>query len=113
MYSRWYQKNKEEQRIKNKAWRASEAGRASQFARVCRRKGITVAEWLSFWEACDGACPGCRRPLEKGQLTHVDHCHATGTVRGLLCSECNHAVGKTKDDPETLRRLAAYLERAL
>jgi hypothetical protein len=35
----------------------------------------------------------------------------TGRVRGLLCSGCNHAVGKVRDSPDTLRRLADYLDR--
>ena len=55
-------------------------------------------------------CAGCRRPLleEDG---HVDHDHATGRVRGLLCNTCNFALGSVKDDPVILRGLMAYLDR--
>ncbi|MEU8956887.1 endonuclease VII domain-containing protein [Streptomyces sp. NPDC048518] len=41
---------------------------------------------------------------------HVDHCHETGKVRGVLCFNCNSAIGKLGDDPDTVRRAAAYLE---
>ncbi|MGW0783402.1 endonuclease VII domain-containing protein [Streptomyces sp. NPDC002913] len=41
---------------------------------------------------------------------HVDHCHKTGRVRGVLCFNCNSAIGKLGDDPDSLRRAIAYLE---
>ena len=42
---------------------------------------------------------------------HVDHCHATGKIRGLLCGRCNKAVGLVKDSVETALQMALYLER--
>nr|BFD85776.1 hypothetical protein StreXyl84_51770 [Streptomyces sp. Xyl84] len=41
---------------------------------------------------------------------HVDHCHGTGRVRGVLCSSCNAALGQFKDRPDVMRRAAAYVE---
>ena len=40
----------------------------------------------------------------------IDHNHETGKVRGVLCGNCNSALGLTKDSPELLRKLATYLE---
>ena len=40
----------------------------------------------------------------------VDHCHTDKGVRGLLCQGCNMALGSAKDNPETLRNLANYLD---
>ncbi|MFG2001358.1 endonuclease VII domain-containing protein [Spirillospora sp. NPDC048911] len=51
-------------------------------------------------------CPICR----SASAAHVDHCHETGAVRGLLCPECNTGMGQLRDDPATLRRAADYLE---
>lgn len=63
-----------------------------------------------------GVCAICERPesIERGgksEWLSVDHCHTTGKVRGLLCTQCNHAIGKLDDDPELLRRAIAYLEK--
>ncbi|MFI6939836.1 endonuclease VII domain-containing protein [Streptomyces sp. NPDC050418] len=41
--------------------------------------------------------------------THVDHCHRTGRVRGVLCFNCNSAIGKLGDDPDASSRAIAYL----
>ena len=40
---------------------------------------------------------------------YVDHCHTTGTVRGLLCRDCNFLLGLAKDDTKILQRAAKYL----
>lgn len=69
---------------------------------------IKLAE---FWEryALQGACCAlCRRAVTPEKIA-VDHCHATNTVRGLLCIPCNSAVGKLGDTRESLLRVVEYL----
>ncbi|MFJ7209580.1 endonuclease VII domain-containing protein [Streptomyces sp. NPDC098789] len=85
-----------------KACRAVEA-RASHLKRAY---GMTEAQWDEMVEAQGGLCCICL----KAPAVHVDHCHETGRVRGVLCFNCNSAIGKLGDDPDTLRRAISYLE---
>lgn len=64
----------------------------------------------------ENKCAICRQPetnidRRTGALKRlaVDHCYASGVVRGLLCFNCNTAIGKMGDDPERLRLAADYL----
>lgn len=52
-----------------------------------------------------GCCAICGQPSK----LVVDHCHASGEVRGLLCDDCNVGLGRYDDDPERLLAAAAYL----
>lgn len=70
--------------------------------------GITVRQFDQMLLAQLGRCAVCRKVMEK---PHVDHCHKTKKVRGLLCFNCNIGIGYLKDDPAALRRAADYLER--
>jgi hypothetical protein len=56
------------------------------------------------------ACGICGDPISLAKC-HVDHCHATKKVRGILCGRCNQALGLFRDNPETIRRAALYVER--
>ncbi len=51
-----------------------------------------------------------RRVRTSGRL-HVDHDHATGVIRGLLCFRCNNALGDFREEYELFRRAAEYLDR--
>jgi hypothetical protein len=76
-----------------------------------RRYGITVEDYNRMLTAQAGLCLIClRRPRGRHRTKLcVDHCHATGQVRGLLCSSCNSAIGRLLDDPAYLRRAVQYL----
>ena len=76
--------------------------------------GITLAEFEAMLAAQGGRCATCSAAATsdaRHSTLHVDHDHVTGRVRGLLCSGCNHALGKVNDDPVVLRALADYLDR--
>ncbi|MEU7056457.1 endonuclease domain-containing protein [Streptomyces sp. NPDC046197] len=53
---------------------------------------------------------GLRVICPKAPDGHVDHCRKTGRVRGVLCFNCNSAIGKLGGDPDAVGRAAAYLE---
>lgn len=58
--------------------------------------------------------PGCQKPLQRRggprDVTPViDHCHASGQVRGVLCTQCNIALGMLGDDPGRILGLHVYL----
>ena len=57
-------------------------------------------------------CAICSAPQSsfKNKLA-IDHCHKTGKVRGLLCSNCNHALGKFKDKISILKKAIEYLRK--
>ncbi|MEU1178460.1 endonuclease VII domain-containing protein [Streptomyces sp. NPDC005820] len=71
-----------------------------------RNYGLTEAERDAMVASQMGLCVICL----KAPAVHVDHCHQTGRVRGVLCFNCNSAIGKLGDDPDAVRRAAAYLE---
>lgn len=54
----------------------------------------------------DGLCAICGTD---GPL-HVDHCHESGLIRGMLCGLCNRGIGTFKDDPNLMRAAARYVE---
>jgi Recombination endonuclease VII len=72
-----------------------------------RLYGISPAEYDALLAKQGGACAICRK-RSKGRLC-VDHCHLTGTIRGLLCHTCNRALGALKDDQASLVAALAYL----
>lgn len=79
------------------------------------RYGLSLVEFRELEAAQDHRCAICGRVLEELREqrrtgAHVDHSHATGKVRGLLCSNCNRGLGCYKDDPKLLAAAAAYLE---
>ena len=97
--------------------RAKDRARASDHRRRLRTYGITD-EWLQVTlESQGGRCAICRTNdptsgTRKHALTWaIDHDHATGVARGLLCHRCNLAIGQFDDDPDLLRAAIAYLER--
>lgn len=75
--------------------------------------GVTIEQYELMLIDARGVCQICGQDEvgHKGRALSVDHCHRTGVVRGLLCSMCNTAIGKFKDDPELMEKAAAYVRR--
>lgn len=73
--------------------------------------GVTPEQYQALLDAQDDRCAVCRSDAWPGKdnRPHVDHDHATGAVRGLLCGRCNTGLGQFQDDPALLRAAVDYL----
>lgn len=80
-----------------------------------KKYGITTLQHSEMMKSQGHRCAICgdKGGGDSRVFPHVDHCHTTKKVRGLLCRKCNHGIGLFKDDPEILRAAAAYLERSV
>lgn len=118
-YSRiWHLKNKERIRPLQKKWRDDNPEKTKeQYRRSDLKKkfGITVLEFDELFKKQNGVCKICLNPEtstrggNKRNIS-VDHDHKTGKIRGLLCNNCNRAMGLFKDDIKILIRVIDYLK---
>ncbi len=77
------------------------------------RYGITLEDYDNMLKEQGGCCAICGSSDSKchGRMNFaVDHCHETGKVRGLLCNDCNRALGLFQDSSEILDKAVKYLE---
>ena len=89
--------------------RLTEDGRRNREYR--NKYGITLEIYEKMYGSQNGACAICERHSTNfAKRLCVDHCHTTGAVRGLLCHDCNTALGKFRDNAGALRRAITYLE---
>jgi hypothetical protein len=76
--------------------------------------GMTEADFERMLAEQEHRCATCSVELtidhRKPNTAHIDHCHETGRVRGILCMRCNSAVGYLRDDPALALKVAAYLQ---
>lgn len=98
-------------KTRNRQCRACGAERSRDTFRE-RLYGLSRDDYTVLLERQGGRCALCREP-ETGELAlAADHDHATGAIRGLLCSRYNNGLGSFRDDPELLRSAVAYLSAA-
>jgi hypothetical protein len=77
----------------------------------CKRTyGVSVEVYNALLEAQGRRCAVCEIGADKARLD-IDHCHAAGHIRGLLCGNCNNGLGRFHDNPAVLRKAAEYIER--
>lgn len=88
----------------------------SQERRLIRSRrakyGITLSQFDAMVTMQHGACAICGEVVPASTVKnnwHVDHDHATGKVRGLLCQDCNLGLGRFKDNPAALQSAIYYL----
>jgi len=91
----WHEKNKER-------------NRANKYRRIY---GITIEDYEKLYKEQNNGCAICGVATDLKRRLSVDHDHITGKVRGLLCSNCNKAIGYLKDNISHLKNAIQYLEK--
>lgn len=102
--SRYYEKNKERYREREKEWRKNNPHLVRN-TMYKYKYGITLEQYEKMVQERQGLCDICQ--LE--QKLYVDHCHDTNKVRGLICNSCNKALGLFYDSLVNLNRAINYL----
>lgn len=98
---RWREENREKQREQTK------------WAKLRSKYGLHQHQYEALLEKQNHRCAICKTDEPGGRGTwHVDHCHDSNVVRGLLCSNCNRAIGLFKDDIDRLDAAIDYLSTA-
>jgi protein-arginine kinase activator protein McsA len=62
-----------------------------------------------MFDAQNGQCAICKKV--QARTLHVDHCHNSSKVRGLLCQKCNMAIGLFNDNSDLLKKAIKYLSK--
>lgn len=78
-----------------------------RWLRIKKEYGITKDQVFLMLENQKNECEICKTSLLNGY--HIDHCHKTNKVRGLLCQKCNQAIGLLKEDESLFFRAAQYI----
>ena len=98
----WRQRNPDNDRKRYWANRQKERER-----HLVRKYGVTQADYDRMFSEQGGACGVCKKTQDRA--FDVDHDHATGNVRGLLCTSCNRMIGHAGDSADNLEAAAHYL----
>jgi hypothetical protein len=80
--------------------------------KMLRKFGLTLDQYRAMRDSQGGACAICGTAPPGEYDLRVDHCHATGKIRGLLCATCNLALGNLGDTAAGVHRAVEYLCRA-
>mgnify|MGYP000650381620 CR=1 FL=1 len=81
-----------------------------KWKRIEKEYGLSQSGFNEMVNSQFGRCAICAENLSNSH-THVDHCHTSGKVRGILCNPCNNMIGHAKDNIQALRAAADYLEQ--
>lgn len=82
--------------------------------RIKRDFNLNYTDYLEMIKKCERKCEICKcdlRFLTSSKNTCVDHCHKTNNIRGILCSNCNSALGMFKDNIESIKTTIVYLNK--
>ena len=109
--------NRDRNNLRSKSWSLKNKDRIREY-RLNNLFGISTEEYETMMRCQDSVCAICLNPeiITNSRCAGiyrlaVDHCHSTGAIRGLLCSNCNKVLGLFKDSIEIFKRAIEYLEK--
>ncbi len=91
--------------VQDARWRERSPGYMRQY-----HYGISPEDYDALFASQGERCAICGGDDHRAKGWHLDHDHATGKVRGILCGPCNLMLGNANDDPARLLAAAEYLE---
>jgi hypothetical protein len=99
-----------------KSWKENNPTKTREY-KLLKVFGITHSQYEEMHSNQNGVCAICFQPesaIMYGETMNlaVDHDHATGEIRGLLCGNCNNGLGRFKDDIGLLQQAILYIEKA-
>ena len=98
---------------RKRAYYKTTEGKKANLHHLKHKYGLKPTEYLEIFRVQNGKCAICGvSHLELNRRLSVDHDHATGQIRGLLCFHCNYLLGYAKDNPIILDKARQYLEYA-
>jgi hypothetical protein len=109
----WRRRNKERHAESVRKWQKANPDRMKLRRRkdVFNKYGITAETFDSLLKTQGGKCAICQTesPGGKHNQWHIDHCHNSGMLRGILCNACNCGLGRFKDSADLVEKAATYL----
>jgi hypothetical protein len=102
-------KKTEAGRVAEKRYRQTTRVKSAYRNRLKTRYGLTPEEVEQMKLDQNGMCGIC---IREPKTWHIDHCHQTGKVRGMLCGSCNMALGLLKDSERRIINAAIYLRKS-
>lgn len=108
---RFYENNKEYDINRAKEYHKNNKDK-SKNSNIKYRYNLNIEEYYKIKEKQNNCCAICGKNEQLlNKSLHIDHCHKTHKVRGLLCSRCNLAIGAFEDNIEYLKNAIIYLEK--
>ena len=109
-FEKWAKENPEKRKAAYRRWCSENPDKI----RNSQRKtlyGVSAEEFSRMLADQNGCCAICGEPPATGKVLCLDHDHATGLPRGLLCNRCNSGLGNFLDRQDFLEKAIAYLGR--
>lgn len=115
-YSSMTEEAKERKRLRSRKWKQDNKLRRAIY-QLKVKYNLTWDNFMALIEEQNYCCAICGISLDLpgnemnvNDTAHVDHCHTTNKIRGLLCKNCNRALGFFKDDISLLQKAIVYLK---